>query len=83
MTTLEAGHSFVSERVTVGMPKTSSRPMRAIQRALVLLIVVKASGNALGKGVTVCDTDAEAEAAIDAMMVQRVFGDAGRVVVVV
>lgn len=45
-------------------------------------VVVKASGNALGKGVAVCDTEAEAEAAIDAMMVERVFGDAGSTVVV-
>ena len=45
-------------------------------------VVVKASGQALGKGVTVCDTIDEAEAAIDAMMVERVFGDAGTQVVV-
>jgi phosphoribosylamine--glycine ligase len=40
-------------------------------------IVVKASGLAAGKGVTVCDTLGEAEAALRAAMVERVFGDAG------
>lgn len=45
-------------------------------------VVVKASGNALGKGVVVCDTEIEAEDAIDQMMVHKVFGDAGSVVVI-
>lgn len=45
-------------------------------------VVVKASGNALGKGVVVCDNDLDAELAIDQMMVDRVFGDAGAVVVI-
>jgi phosphoribosylamine--glycine ligase/phosphoribosylformylglycinamidine cyclo-ligase len=40
-------------------------------------IVVKASGLAAGKGVTVCATRQEAEAALHAIMVDRVFGDAG------
>jgi len=45
-------------------------------------VVVKASGNALGKGVVLCDTDAEAEEAIDQMMVAKIFGEAGRVIVI-
>ncbi|AIE86811.1 phosphoribosylamine/glycine ligase [Fimbriimonas ginsengisoli Gsoil 348] len=45
-------------------------------------VAVKASGNALGKGVVVCETELEAEEAIDQMMVQRIFGDAGSVVVI-
>ena len=40
-------------------------------------IVVKASGLAAGKGVTVCATLSQAEAALRAAMVERVFGDAG------
>jgi phosphoribosylamine--glycine ligase len=40
-------------------------------------LVVKADGLALGKGVTVCDSVEETEAAIDRAMVQRAFGDAG------
>ena len=45
-------------------------------------LVVKADGLALGKGVLVCDTPAEAHAAIDALMVQRQFGEAGASVVI-
>jgi phosphoribosylamine--glycine ligase len=45
-------------------------------------IVVKASGLALGKGVAVCSTQAEAEAAIDDFMVKRIHGDAGAEVVI-
>jgi phosphoribosylamine--glycine ligase len=45
-------------------------------------LVVKADGLALGKGVLVCDTPEEAHAAIDAIMVERQFGDAGSSVVI-
>ena len=40
-------------------------------------MVVKASGLAGGKGVIMCDTVAQAHAAIDVLMVDKVFGDAG------
>jgi phosphoribosylamine---glycine ligase len=40
-------------------------------------IVVKASGLAAGKGVVVAESLEEAEQAIDAMLAERVFGDAG------
>ncbi len=45
-------------------------------------IVVKADGLAAGKGVVVAKTEAEAIAAIDAMMAARAFGDAGASVVI-
>jgi phosphoribosylamine--glycine ligase len=45
-------------------------------------IVVKASGLAAGKGVTVCDTVEHAERALRAAMVERVFGDAGAEVLI-
>ena len=45
-------------------------------------IVVKADGLAAGKGVTVAQTVAEAEAAVDAAMVDQAFGAAGRELVV-
>lgn len=45
-------------------------------------VVIKASGLAAGKGVVVCRTTAEADAAIDMMMVTRALGDAGREVLV-
>jgi len=44
--------------------------------------VVKASGLAKGKGVIVPDTNQEAVAAIDRIMVKKEFGDAGATVVV-
>ncbi|WP_025321549.1 phosphoribosylamine--glycine ligase [Deferrisoma camini] len=45
-------------------------------------IVVKADGLAAGKGVTVARTVEEALAAVDAMMVDRAFGEAGGRIVV-
>jgi len=45
-------------------------------------IVVKTSGLAAGKGVSVCTTVAEANAAVDAMMTEKIFGDAGAEVVI-
>ncbi|MGH8261612.1 MAG: phosphoribosylamine--glycine ligase [Steroidobacteraceae bacterium] len=44
--------------------------------------VVKADGPALGKGVLICSSMAEAERAIDRIMVERVFGAAGARIVV-
>jgi phosphoribosylamine---glycine ligase len=45
-------------------------------------IVVKADGLAAGKGVVVAATEEEAIAAVDAMMDQKVFGEAGAAVVI-
>ena len=45
-------------------------------------IVVKADGLAAGKGVVVARDIAEAHAAVDRMMTEKVFGDAGREVVI-
>jgi len=47
-----------------------------------LPMVVKADGLAAGKGVVVAKTREEALEALDDMMVQRVFGDAGNTVIV-
>jgi Phosphoribosylamine-glycine ligase len=44
--------------------------------------VVKADGLALGKGVIICGTADEAKAALDDIMVKKVFGEAGASVVV-
>jgi len=46
-------------------------------------VVVKADGLAAGKGVFICPTVTEAKAAVDQVMGQRLFGDAGERVVVV
>ena len=45
-------------------------------------VVIKADGLAAGKGVTVAQNSAEARAAVDAMMRERLFGDAGAQVVI-
>ena len=45
-------------------------------------VVVKADGLALGKGVIVCHGVAEAERAIDSMLVDRAFGRAGSTILV-
>jgi len=45
-------------------------------------VVVKAAGLAKGKGVVVCDSTREAEAAVRAIMVDRVYGAAGDRVVI-
>ena len=45
-------------------------------------MVVKASGLAAGKGVIVCDDPAEALLALEKIMVDKAFGDAGSTVVV-
>jgi phosphoribosylamine--glycine ligase len=55
---------------------------RAYLRKCPLPLVVKADGLAAGKGVVVAQTLAEAECAIDEIMVQRVHGDAGQTVVI-
>jgi len=44
--------------------------------------VVKADGLALGKGVLICTTLAQAEAAVDEIMVSKAFGSAGQCVVI-
>ncbi|NKB45254.1 MAG: phosphoribosylamine--glycine ligase [Alphaproteobacteria bacterium] len=45
-------------------------------------IVVKTDGLAAGKGVILCDTVEEAHAAVDSMMTDKTFGDAGNEIVV-
>ncbi|MFO1189491.1 MAG: phosphoribosylamine--glycine ligase [Alphaproteobacteria bacterium] len=55
---------------------------KAFCRARGAPIVIKADGLAAGKGVTIAQTLAEAEAAIDAAITEGRFGDAGAEVVV-
>ena len=44
--------------------------------------VIKAAGLAKGKGVTLCFRDSDAMEAIDAAMRERIFGEAGRTIVI-
>ncbi|HMP90483.1 MAG TPA: phosphoribosylamine--glycine ligase [Kiritimatiellia bacterium] len=55
---------------------------KAYVRANGAPIVVKADGLAAGKGVTVCQTVAQAEAAIDEALVEKVFGESGASVLI-
>ncbi len=45
-------------------------------------LVVKTDGLAAGKGVLICDTPEEAQAAVDTMMAEKAFGAAGNEIVV-
>ncbi len=60
---------------------TEAEPARRWARERDGRVAVKADGLALGKGVVVCGSVAEAERAIDAMLVGRTFGHAGSTVV--
>ena len=57
-------------------------PAKAFCAALGGKCVVKADGLALGKGVLICSNPAEAEKAVDEIMVGKAFGTAGARVVV-
>ncbi len=45
-------------------------------------VVIKADGLAAGKGVSVCESETQAAAAIETIMTERLFGEAGETVVV-
>ena len=61
---------------------TNSSEARAFAAGMGLPVVIKADGLALGKGVIIAETRAEAEEAIRQIMDERKFGDAGRAVVI-
>lgn len=56
-------------------------PARAFARELGAPLVVKVSGLAAGKGAIICETLAEADDALQRILVDHVFGEAGREVV--
>jgi phosphoribosylamine--glycine ligase len=61
---------------------TEAKPAKDFIRARGAPIVVKADGLAAGKGVVVAATVEEAEAAVDAALVERRFGEAGGALVI-
>ncbi|MGB9723945.1 MAG: phosphoribosylamine--glycine ligase [Chloroflexia bacterium] len=71
-----------------GIPTAVGAAFRDYEAALAYLrqqegpLVVKAGGLAAGKGVTVCATPEEAEAALRRLMVERALGPAGAEVVI-
>ena len=71
---------FMVEEGIPTAPATTFRDYAAAQsflRQIVPPVVVKASGLAAGKGVIICPTMQEAEAALRQVMVERAFGEAG------
>ena len=86
---LEASKSFAKEimaRYKIPTAKgesfTDAEQAKAFVRSIDGNVVVKADGLAAGKGVIVCDSEAEALSAIDNILEDNAFGDAGARVVV-
>ncbi len=72
---------------TLGIPQPQYEVFRDAKKAVAQarknekFRIVKAYGPAGGKGVLVCDTFEETEKAINEIMVEKIFGDAGKLVV--
>lgn len=86
---IEASKAFSKELMeNAGVPTAASRTFADLRAALAHIdqhaepLVVKASGLAAGKGAIVCATRSEARDAVQAMLGEGRFGDAGRVVVI-
>lgn len=82
---IETSKRFAKElMVGAGIPTARATHHTDAQEAKLALadftapVVIKASGLAAGKGVVIAQSAAEAERAIDAMLNDRVFGAAGR-----
>ena len=71
-----------------GIPTAASQVFHDADAALAyvadapLPLVVKADGLALGKGVLICQTRAEAEQAVRSMMQEKSFGESGESIVI-
>jgi len=65
-----------------GKAFTNGAKAKTYAKALGAPCVVKADGLAAGKGVIICKTLEEADQAIDSMLTENKFGDAGAIVVV-
>jgi phosphoribosylamine---glycine ligase len=86
---LEGSKAFAKELMQeAGIPTAQHRTFTSADEALTYLeehgapVVVKASGNAAGKGAIVALDMATAQAAVREMMIERIFGEAGDVVVI-
>lgn len=82
---LEGSKAFAKERMRrYGIPTAAYRVFDDPESAIAYLrevgapVVVKADGLAAGKGTVVCATLDEALSAVNAIMKQRCFGDAGK-----
>ena len=86
---LESSKSFAKEfMIRHGIPTAGSATFSNPEAALAHCanasypLVVKADGLALGKGVVIAQTQKEAEAAIREIMIEKVFGEAGNIIVI-
>ncbi|MFN0180784.1 MAG: phosphoribosylamine--glycine ligase [Gemmatimonadales bacterium] len=86
---LEASKAFAKDvMASARVPTASSMAFSELAGAFKYIdahaepLVVKADGLAAGKGAVVCATRAEARAAAQSMLGDRVFGDAGNLIVV-
>jgi phosphoribosylamine--glycine ligase len=86
---IEASKAYSKDlMVRAGVPTAASRTFTGLEPALAYIaahpepLVVKASGLAAGKGAVVCQTRAEAAAAVRSMIGERIFGTAGLIVVI-
>ncbi|MEE9420614.1 MAG: phosphoribosylamine--glycine ligase [Desulfatiglandaceae bacterium] len=86
---LESDRAFTDDLLKkIGVPKPEYRvfddPEEAKKyvRNIGYQVVVKANGLAAGKGAIVCEDVPDAEAAIDRIMIKKVFGESGNRVVI-
>lgn len=86
---LEGSKVFAKELMKkIGVPTADFKVFGSYDQALKYLerkeapVVVKADGLCAGKGVVICKTISEAKDAIKDMMVKKIFGDAGRNVII-
>jgi phosphoribosylamine--glycine ligase len=86
---IETSKSFAKELMArAGVPTATAErhvEVAAAKRAARTFgapVVIKATGLAAGKGVVVCQTTAEADEAIDAMLTRGAFGSAGEEILV-
>jgi phosphoribosylamine--glycine ligase len=86
---LEGSKVFAKELMAeTGIPTAQHRTFTQANQALAYLaehgapVVVKADGNAAGKGAIVALDMATAREAVEQMMIKRIFGDAGNFVVI-
>ena len=71
------GIADIARIVDVPASDTIALAALAVRERFGERVVIKASGLAAGKGVIVCQSIAEADAAIDRVLVDHAFGDAG------
>ena len=86
---LESDRAFTDDLLRkIGVPKPEYQvfddPDKAKEyvRNIGYQVVVKANGLAAGKGAIVCDDGQDAEAAVQSLMVEKIFGDSGNRVVI-